>query len=283
MTDSSPEGETRGAGAFPLEQAIQSVQEKIQDSPEVFLVLGSGLSDLAQGVQGGVTIPFQDVPGFPEVGVRGHSGRLVFGVLEGRKVLLQAGRFHFYEGHSRDVVVAPVRMAAGLGAGTILLTNAAGGIAETLQPGSIMLLDDHLNLMGQNPLVGPVQGDEERFPDMTRPYDPALQEKAVELALELGIPLHRGVYAGVLGPSYETPAEVRFLRWAGAHAVGMSTVPETITARALGLRVAAFSLITNKAAGLGTETLDHQEVLEVGKTAGGQLKRLILALIRDLP
>lgn len=268
---------------FPLDEAVRAVQERIQGVPEVFLVLGSGLSDLARGVEDPVTIPFQDVPGFPPVGVKGHSGRLVFGALAGRKVLLQAGRFHFYEGHPPEVVVASVRMAAGLGADTLILTNAAGGIAESLHPGSIMLLEDHLNLMGRNPLTGPVHGSEVRFPDMSRPYDPALQERVVELALEMGIDLERGTYAAVLGPSYETPAEIRFLRLAGAHAVGMSTVPEAITARALGLRVAALSLITNKAAGLGDRPLDHQEVLEVGKAAGGRLKRLLLALIRNLP
>ena len=268
---------------FPLDEAVRAVQERIKGVPEVFLVLGSGLGDLAQGVEGAVTIPLQDVPGFPRVGVEGHSGQLVFGVLAGRRVLLQAGRFHFYEGHPPDVVVAPVRMAAGLGAHTVILTNAAGGIAEGLDPGSIMLLDDHLNLMGRNPLTGPVQGSEIRFPDMSRTYDPALREKAAKVALETGIKLKRGIYAAVLGPSYETPAEIRFLQLAGAHAVGMSTVPETITARALGLRVAAFSLITNKAAGLGDQPLDHQEVLDVGKAAGGRLKRLLLALIRNLP
>jgi len=267
---------------FSLEAAIARVRERIPESPEVFLVLGSGLSGLADGVEDAVTIPFSEVPGFPQVGVAGHAGHLVFGVLEGKRVLMQAGRFHFYEGHPAEVVVAPVRLAAALGAGTVILTNAAGGIAKELEAGSIMLLDDHLNLMGRSPLAGPVHGSEDRFPDMSQPYDSGLQKKALELAGALGIPLSRGTYAAVLGPSYETPAEIRYLERAGAHAVGMSTVPEAITARALGLRVVGFSLITNRAAGMGNATLDHQEVLDVGDQAGEKLRALVRALIREL-
>jgi len=267
---------------FPLEAATALVRERIPGSPEVFLVLGSGLSGLADGVEDAITIPFHDVPGFPHVGVAGHAGHLVYGQLEGRRVLMQAGRFHFYEGHPPEVVVAPVRLAAALGAGTVILTNAAGGIARELAPGSIMLLDDQLNLMGRSPLAAPEHGAEERFPDMSEPYDSDLQRKVEELALELGIRLSRGTYAAVLGPSYETPAEVRLLEKAGADAVGMSTVPEALIARALGLRVLGLSLISNRAAGLGNATLDHQEVLEVGRGAGDKLKTLVRALIREL-
>jgi purine-nucleoside phosphorylase len=267
---------------FPLEAATTAIRERIPDLPEVFVVLGSGLSGLAEGVEDAVTIPFSDVTGFPQVGVAGHAGHLVFGVLEGKRVLMQAGRFHFYEGHPAEVVVAPMRLAAALGAGTVILTNSSGGIARELEAGSIMLLDDHLDLMGRSPLAGPVQGTEERFPDMSEPYDSALQELALGLARELGISLSRGTYAALLGPSYETPAEIRQLERAGAHAVGMSTVPEAITARALGLSVVAFSLVTNRAAGLGSATLDHQEVLKVGKQAGKKLGDLVRALIREL-
>ncbi len=268
---------------FPLREAVEAVRKRISFQPEVFLVLGSGLSDLAEEIQEATNIPFAEIPGFPRVGVKGHSGRLVSGILEGRNVLIQAGRFHFYEGHPAQVVVAPVRLAAALGAETLILTNAAGGIGAGLEPGSIMLLEDYLNLMGRNPLVGPVQGTEVRFPDMSCPFDMSLQELALRLAGDLGIPLQKGTYAAVLGPSYETPAEIRFMERIGAHAVGMSTVPETITAGALGLRVAAFSLITNRAAGLPGSVLDHEEVLEVGKRAGGQLMDLLRGLIRDLP
>ena len=273
----------RNEAHFPFSQALASLQDRLSQPPDVLLVLGSGLSGLAEGVPGAVSIPFQEVPGFPGAGVAGHAGRFVFGDLEGRRVLFQGGRFHFYEGYPAELVVAPVRLAAALGAKTVILTNAAGGIARGLEPGSIMLLDDHLNLMGRSPLRGPSRSGEPRFPDMAAPYDPALQSRALELAGELGIPLNRGVYAAVLGPSYETPAEVRFLEKAGAHAVGMSTVPEAITAAALGLRVVGFSLITNRAAGLGGATLDHQEVLDVGREAGGRLEALIRALVRDLP
>ncbi|MFO8174872.1 MAG: purine-nucleoside phosphorylase [Longimicrobiales bacterium] len=291
-------------GRFPLEAASVAVRSRLkaaraavrrrldEEEPEIFLVLGSGLGGLVDGVEDSVTIPFHEIPGFPRAGVEGHSGHLVFGTLEGRRVLLQAGRFHFYEGHPADVVVAPVRLAAALGAGIVILTNAAGGIAKPLEPGSIMLLDDHLNLMWRNPLPGPVHGGEGRLSDrgydgrlsaMTRPYDPSLGARVMELAGEMRIPLYRGTYAAVLGPSYETPAEVRFLESAGAHAVGMSTVPEAIAAGALGLRVVAFSLITNRAAGMGSQKLDHREVMEVGRRAGGRLKSLLHALIRELP
>lgn len=272
-----------GGERFPLEEARQAVRDRVAEEPEVFLVLGSGLSGLVRGVEDSVTIPFQDIPGFPSVGVEGHSGTLVFGRLEGRRVLLQAGRFHFYEGHPADVVVAPVRLAAALGARTVILTNAAGGIARGLEPGSIMLLDSHLDLTWRNPLLSLSHGVGARSPDMMGPYDPSLRRRIVELAREMRIPLHRGTYAAVLGPSYETPAEVRFLEKAGAHAVGMSTVPEALTAGALGLRVVAFSLITNRAAGLSSKTLDHQDVVDVGKRAGGKLKSLLQMLIRELP
>lgn len=267
---------------FPLEKAATTIRERLGHSPEILLVLGSGLSGLAEGLDGSVTIPFGEVPGFPQVGVVGHAGHLAGGVMEGKRVLAQAGRFHFYEGHPAEIVVAPVRLAAALGVETVILTNAAGGIREGLEPGSIMLLDDQLNLMGRNPLLGPVQGEEQRFPDMSQPYDPTLREKAMELADTLGIRLSTGTYAAVLGPSYETPAEVRYLEKAGADAVGMSTVPEAIMARALGLKVAAFSLITNRASGLAGTSLDHQEVLDVGREAGRKLQSLIRALIREI-
>jgi len=238
---------------------------------------------LVEGVADAVSIPFHDVPGFPRAGVAGHAGRLVFGALEGRPILIQAGRFHFYEGHPAELVVAPVRLAAALGVKSVILTNAAGGIARGLGPGALMLLDDHLNLMGRSPLAGRVQDGEARSADMAAPYHPALQSRALAVAGTLEIPLERGVYAAVLGPSYETPAEVRFLEKVGAHAVGMSTVPEAIAAAALGLPVLGISLITNRAAGPGGAALDHRDVLEVGRAAGGRLERLLRALIREMP
>jgi purine-nucleoside phosphorylase len=214
--------------------------------------------------------------------VAGHEGRIVFGEVEGKATLIQAGRFHYYEGHGGGVVEGPVRLAARLGAGTAIFTNAAGGIAPHLGPGSILLLNDHINLMGRSPLLGPVRSGEVRFPDMSLPYDRELQRLAREAALEKSISLETGVYAALLGPSYETPAEIRFLRGAGADAVGMSTVPEVITARALGMRVLGFSLITNVAAGLGSGHLGHGEVLETGRSLGGGLMELIRALLRRI-
>jgi purine-nucleoside phosphorylase len=208
---------------------------------------------------------------------------MVSGRVGGRAVLFQAGRFHFYEGHPPEAIVAPIRLAAHLGAQAVILTNAAGSINPRLEPGTILLLEDHINFMSRNPLIGPVRGGEERFPDMSSPYDGKLRETALSVAEEAGMQLARGVYAAVLGPTYETPAEIRFLRQAGADAVGMSTVPEAITARSLGMRVLAFSLITNLAAGLGGGSLHHGEVLEVGETAGGRLKDLIRALLPRLP
>ena len=265
--------------SFPMAEALETLQKRIPERPEVFLVLGSGLSGLAEWMPDSVSIPYAEIPGFPEPGVAGHAGRLVHGRLEGRSVLFQAGRFHFYEGHDPGVVVAPIRLAARLGARTVILTNAAGSIKPGLMPGDILLLNDHINFMARSPLSGPVELGEERFPDMSCPYDEGLRELVLGLAREREIPLSTGVYAAVLGPSYETPAEIGALRMFGADAVGMSTVPEAITARALGMRVVGFSLITNQAAGLGPEPLDHDEVVEMGRVAGWQLKELILGLL----
>jgi purine-nucleoside phosphorylase len=270
--------------SFDVEAAAGAVRASIgEEPPEVVAILGSGLSDLAEGLDDAVEVPFVRVPGFPLPGVEGHAGRYVSGRLGGRRVLVQAGRFHVYEGYAVGLVCAPVRIAAALGAGTLLLTNAAGGVSRGLEPGSIMLLEDHLDLMWRSPLAGPVKEGEERFPDMRAPYDPELQEVAERVAVRERIRLVRGTYAAVPGPSYETPAEVRMLQRCGADAVGMSTVPEVLTARALGLRCLAFSLITNRAAGLSRGPLSHAEVLETGRTAGAALRRLVRGVIRELP
>ncbi|RMH11091.1 MAG: purine-nucleoside phosphorylase, partial [Gemmatimonadetes bacterium] len=191
--------------------------------------------------------------------------------------------FHAYEGHPMEVLCAPVRVARRLGVHTCIFTNAAGGAAPRLGPGSLMLIDDHINLLWRSPLAGPVLDGETRFPDMSAPYDPALQRLALEVARDARVPLERGTYAAVLGPSYETPAEVRMLRWMGADAIGMSTVPEVITARAAGLRVLGFSLITNRAAGLSGQPLSHDEVVEVGRRAGARLEGILRGVLRRLP
>jgi len=272
-----------GGASFDVESAAAVLRERLSGDPEVLLVLGSGLWPLANAVEDPEAIPFEEVPGLPGPAVAGHEGRWVAGTLEGRTVLVQSGRFHYYEGHGADVVTAPVRLAARLGVATVILTNAAGGIAPTLVPGDIMLVEDHVNLMWRSPLAGPVFPGEERFPDMSSPYDLELQALARTSATELGIPLERGTYAALLGPSYETSAEIRMLGRMGIDAVGMSTVPEVIAARAAGLRALAFSLITNKAAGLSDELLGHDDVVRVGHEAAGSLKALIRRVVARLP
>jgi purine-nucleoside phosphorylase len=265
-----------------LRPAVDLLRRRLPEPPEVALVLGSGLSHLAELVEDAVEVPFDEVPGFPATGVVGHAGRYVFGSLGGQKVLMQAGRFHVYEGHGDDVVGAPVRLAAALGVGLLVLTNAAGGVDPELDPGDLMLIDDHLNLMFRSPLIGEARAGEERFPDMSAPYDRELRALAAEVAVDLGIPLRRGVYAALTGPSYETAAEVRMLGVLGADAVGMSTVPEVLVARAIGLRCLAFSMITNKGTGLSPTALSHAEVVDVGARAGQTLGRLVAGVLGGL-
>ncbi len=265
-----------------LEHAITSLRERLPFTPDVMLVLGSGLGALADAVEDRIEIPFAEVPGFPSAGVVGHAGRYVAGTLEGRKVLVQSGRFHVYEGHPASLVIAPIRIGAGLGIDTILLTNAAGGVNRGFVPGDIMLIADHLNMMGRNPLIGDAAEGEERFPDMSVAYDAELRALAESVALERAVPLRRGVYAAVTGPTYETPAEIRMLSLLGADAVGMSTVPEVIAARARGMRVLAFSLITNHAAGISLDPLSHDEVLETGKAAAETFGGLVRGVLRRL-
>jgi purine-nucleoside phosphorylase len=250
--------------------------------PEVFAVLGSGLGFVADALEDAVSIPFAEVPGFPGAAVEGHAGRIVAGHLEGRRALVQAGRFHVYEGHPLDVVVLPVRIAAVLGTPVFLVTNAAGGVNRRFGPGTLMLIEDHLNLMGRNPLVGGARPGEPRFPDMSAAYDPGLRALARRVALEAGIALEGGVYAAVTGPSYETPAEVRMIGTLGGDAVGMSTVPEVIAARSAGMRVLGISLITNPGAGLSPEPLSHAEVLEAGREAAPRFERLVRGVVANL-
>jgi len=252
--------------------------------PRVAIVLGSGLGSIADAVQSAIRIPQSAIPGFPEPGAPGHKGDLVGGTLEGVPVVVQSGRFHLYEGHAPAVAALPTRMFARLGVRTLIVTNAAGGIRHTFRPPTLMLIADHINLMFRNPLVGPVAEGEERFPDMSDPYDPELRAVARDVARSQRIALEEGVYAALLGPSFETPAEVRMLARLGADAVGMSTVPEVIAARARGLRCLGFSSITNVAAGLSGSALQlsHQEVLAAGQQLAGQLERLIRGVLPQL-
>lgn len=264
----------------PYRRAAEAVRDRLAGfRPEVAIVLGSGLGSLADAVDRTETIPYADIPGLPEPTVKGHGGELIAGTLEGRRVLLQRGRLHLYEGHPPATVVLPVRLFAELGCGTLIVTNAAGGLRPTVAPPALMLIADHVNLQFRSPLAGPVVPPEPRFPDMSEPYDRALRETARRVALDAGIRLEEGVYAAVLGPSYETPAEIRMLQRIGADAVGMSTVPEVIVARARGMRVLGISTITNFAAGISPEPLDHEEVLAAGKAVARDLEALVRGVL----
>lgn len=250
--------------------------------PRAAIVLGSGLGALADAVEHPVVIPYAEVPEMPEATVHGHAGEFIAGELGGVQVLLQKGRLHLYEGHDPDAVVLPVRSFAELGIETLIVTNAAGGINRTFPVPALMLIADHINLMFRSPLTGPAWPGEERFPDMSSPYEPALRTMAERVALEHGILLHEGVYAGVLGPNFETPAEVRMLERLGADAVGMSTVPEVIVARARGMRVLGISIITNLAAGISPTPLDHDEVMEAGKAVAHDLEVLVRGVVSQI-
>jgi purine-nucleoside phosphorylase len=250
--------------------------------PDVLIVLGSGLGGLAARLERPVRIPFRDIPGFPAVGVAGHAGELVAGDLAGRPVLAQSGRFHSYEGHEPATGALPLRAAAALGARTAILTSAAGAIRRSLAGGTLMLIADHLNLSFRNPLLGAARPGEVRFPDMSDPYDAELRRLAREVARERRIRLEEGVYAGVLGPSYETAAEIRMLDRLGADAVGMSTVGEVIAARAAGLRCLGISAITNLAAGLGPAGLAHGDVVVVAARLGDALGALVEGVVGRL-
>lgn len=266
-----------------LDAAVLTVKEWLAgDWPDVAIVLGSGLGQFNERLQGVRRLPYQRVPGFGSVAVPGHAGELVLGRLDETPVLCQSGRFHGYEGHPGETVAFPVRMFAELGIRTLILTNAAGGIRRDCRPGTLMLIADHLNLTFANPLFGPPRAAEPRFPDMSSPYDPDLAAWARDVAREEGVPLAEGVYAGVMGPSYETAAEIRMLERMGADAVGMSTVLEVITARARGMRCLGISVITNAAAGLGTGRLSHDDVTVAGKAAADSLGRVIAGVVRRL-
>jgi purine-nucleoside phosphorylase len=248
-------------------------------SPTIGLVLGSGMGFLADHVGGAVRIAYRDIPGFPLPTVQGHGGELVVGTLAGKTVIAQSGRFHMYEGHSAQVNALAVRVFAELGVKTLLLTNAAGGIRRNFSSGTLMLLSDHLNLTARNPLVGASLPGEERFPDMSDPYDSALRAIAREVARERGVLLAEGVYAGLLGPTYETPSEIRMIERLGADAVGMSTVIEVIAARARGMRCLAISTITNLAAGISPTKLSHAEVMETAERVKGELGKLVEGIV----
>lgn len=269
------------------DDALRIIRERISIVPEIGLVLGSGLGALADSIENPQFIPYEDIPNWPLSTVHGHSGRLVVGMLEGRKVIAQQGRAHFYEGYSMQEITFPIRVMGLLGIRTLFLTNAAGGVDRSYRVGDIMMLNDHINfpgLAGHNPLIGPNDTDiGPRFVGLAQAYDRNLRLKAREIAKANHLPFHEGVYAAVSGPAFETPAEIRMFQVMGANAVGMSTVHEVLVARHMGIRVAAFSGITNVAINHVDSNFEtnHEEVLEAGKLLVPRMTTLLRALIKD--
>lgn len=251
--------------------------------PEIGIILGSGLGLVAERIENPIAIPYTEIPYFHATSVEGHAGRMLLGKFEGIPTVILQGRFHRYEGYDMEDVVFPTRTICALGIQTLVLTNAAGGVNTRYRAGDLMLIEDHLNLMGDNPLRGPnLTQLGPRFPDMSEAYSQACLRTMQTCASELEIPVHVGVYAGLLGPTYETPAEIRMYRSLGADAVGMSTVPETIAANHLGVRVAAISCITNLAAGLSPQKLSHEEVIENSRIGAEKMQNLLSVAIPRL-
>lgn len=251
-----------------------------ETGPEIGLILGSGLGVLAEAIEDMVVIPYMNIPHFPVPTVEGHKGQLVLGELSGKPVVCMQGRFHYYEGYSIYQVTYPVRVMQKLGISKLIVTNSAGGINIEFKPGDLMLIEDHINLMGVNPLIGEnIESFGPRFPDMSEAYNRELGRKAEEAARSLSIELRKGVYAALTGPSYETPAEIRYLRIIGADAVGMSTVPEVIVANHGGINVLGISCITNMAAGVLGKPLNHRDVVDTANTVAGKLVKLIKKIV----
>jgi purine-nucleoside phosphorylase len=270
-------------GAEAARRAADAVRARIgSDTPVAGIILGSGLGGLAARIDGAVTMPFAEVPGFPTATVVGHAGMMIGGTLGGRPVVALAGRFHMYEGHPAALAGFPVRVLHALGAPVLFVSNAAGGIRRTFRAGDLMLIRDHLNLMFQNPLIGALEAGDIRFPDMSEPYDAGLAEMLRTDAAALGCSLQEGVYGGLLGPTYETPSEVRMLATLGADAVGMSTVPEVLVARTLGMRVAGISCVTNLASGISPHPLSHAEVLETTTLVAERFESLVERFVSGL-
>ncbi|OUS77431.1 purine-nucleoside phosphorylase [Paenibacillus sp. MY03] len=266
-----------------IAEAAAFIREKTALSPEIGLIMGSGLGVLGDHLEEPVVIPYHDIPHFPISTVEGHAGELLIGRLSGRIVVLMRGRFHMYEGYGPELTAFPVRVMKALGVRALLVTNAAGGINLDFASGNLMLISDHINLTGRNPLIGP--NDDSlgvRFPDMSEAYSKRLREVAKEIASMQGFALKEGVYAGLLGPSYETPAEIRMLRTLGADAVGMSTVAEVIAARHSGIEVVGISCITNMASGILDQPLSHEEVMETAERVKSRFLGLVTSLISKM-
>lgn len=269
-----------------VERAVEYLKSKIQENPRIAIILGSGLSVIAEEVEKSgvaVKIPYSEIPEFPISTAPGHKGELIFGKLYGKNVMLMNGRFHYYEGYSMKEVTFPIRVMQLLGVEILVVTNAAGGLNPDFEVGRPMIITDHINLMGDNPLIGPnVDEWGPRFPDMSEPYDKKLVELAYNSAKELGIPVYQGVYVAVAGPNFETPAELRMLRRLGADAVGMSTVPEVIVARHAQMRVLGISAITDRAVPEDLKPLTAEEVLEVAEKTGRLIAQIIFEVVRKV-
>ena len=266
-----------------MEEAAAYIASRTRIKPEIGLILGSGLGVLGDDLDNAITIPYQDIPHFPISTVEGHVGELVVGSMQGREVVLMRGRFHPYEGYEAERTTLPVRVMKALGVRALLVTNAAGGINLGYKPGDLMVISDHINLTGRNPLVGPNDNAlGVRFPDMSEAYSRRLREIAFQAATQLGFTTREGVYVGLLGPSYETPAEIRMLRALGADAVGMSTVAEVIVARHAGIEVLGISCIGNMAAGILDQPLSHEEVMETSEKVKDRFISLVMAVLPQM-
>jgi purine-nucleoside phosphorylase len=263
-----------------IREAIDSIQKRSELRPEIGVILGSGLGTVAELITESVIVPYTEIPHFHPTTIEGHPGRLILGRFQGVSCVFLQGRFHLYEGHPMEDVVFPTRTISGLGIHTLVLTNAAGGVNTSFRPGDLMIIEDHINMMGDNPLKGPNLAQlGPRFPDLSEAYNRTCIDTLKKTADELGIECRTGVYAGMLGPTYETPAEIRMLRMVGVDAIGMSTVPESIAANHLGVRVSGISVIANYAAGLGGHKLSHQEVVANSRSGAEKLKRLLAVAI----
>ncbi|MFM9330363.1 purine-nucleoside phosphorylase [Paenibacillus mesotrionivorans] len=266
-----------------IEEAASYIASRSSIRPEIGLILGSGLGVLADSLEEAVTVNYSDIPHFPVSTVEGHAGELLLGKIGGRPVLLMKGRFHMYEGYQGETVTFPIRVMKKLGITGLLVTNAAGGVNTSYDPGDLMLISDHLNMTGTNPLIGPNHKElGVRFPDMSEGYSKRLRTIAKEIAAAQGLKLQEGVYAGLLGPSYETPAEIRMLRVLGADAVGMSTVSEVVIARHSGIEVLGISCISNMAAGILDQPLSHEEVMETTDRVKQQFLKFVIQLIPQM-
>ncbi|SHM81967.1 purine-nucleoside phosphorylase [Caldanaerovirga acetigignens] len=266
-----------------LKKSAEYIKYRVMLQPKIGVILGSGLGDFADGLEERVVVPYAEIPGFPVSTVKGHKGNLVFGRVKGRNLAVMQGRFHLYEGYPIEKVVFGVRVLGLLGIKVLIVTNAAGGINESFCPGDLMVIKDHINMSGENPAAGeeiPEIGP--RFFDMTYAYDEGLRQKAKTAFEEIGVEYKEGVYAFMRGPSYETPAEIRMLKTIGADAVGMSTVPEVIAARQMGIRVLGISCITNMAAGILDKPLSHAEVLEVSEKVKEKFVRVLSSIISKI-